>query len=119
MRVLYFYEGDALTVDGTELGASTGAVVRCDRDLDLTAGPTAAEVLVLQGRPIGEPVAQQGPFVMNTDQEIHQAFADYRRTGFGGWPWPEDDPVHDEHRGRFATHADGRTEERDPAPADA
>ena len=32
----------------------------------------------MQGRPIGEPVAKQGPFVMNTDEEIAQAFADYR-----------------------------------------
>ena len=39
-----------------------------------------------------------------------QAFADYRRSGFGGWPWPTDDPVHPREAGRFARHADGRVE---------
>jgi len=67
---------------------------------------------VLQGRPIDEPVAQYGPFVMNSQAEIHQAFADYRRTEFGGWPWSASDPVHPRERGRFAKHADGTVEER-------
>ena len=57
---------------------------------------------MLQGRPIGEPVAQYGPFVMNDEAGIEQAFADYRATGFGGWPWPTDDPVHARDAGRFA-----------------
>ena len=68
------------------------------------------EILVLQGKPIGEPVAQHGPFVMNTREEIQQAFADYRRTQFGGWPWPKPDPVHARDAVRFAKHADGRIE---------
>jgi hypothetical protein len=68
------------------------------------------EILLLQGRPIGEPVAQYGPFVMNTRAELEQAFADYRRTLFGGWPWPENAPVHGRDAGRFAKHADGRVE---------
>jgi len=46
---------------------------------------------------------------MNDRDEIAEAFADYQRTGFGGWPWPNDDPVHGgAGRGRFARHADGR-----------
>jgi hypothetical protein len=84
--------------------------VRADRPLVLTAGDGACELLVLQGRPIGEPVAQHGPFVMNTRAEIQQAFTDYQRTRFGGWPWPSDDPVHPRDAGRFARHVDGRIE---------
>ena len=42
--------------------------------------------------------------------EIQQAYADYQRTRFGGWPWPSEDPVHSREEGRFARHADGRTE---------
>ena len=47
---------------------------------------------------------------MNTRNEIEKAFLDYRRTGFGGWPWPAADPVHSRDAGRFAKHADGRVE---------
>ena len=60
------------------------------------------EVLMLQGRPIGEPVAQHGPFVMNTQEEIHKAFSDYRATQFGGWPYSRDDHIYDRDAGRFA-----------------
>jgi len=100
--------------DGAEIAAPTGAVAADAEALTLTAGAQGAEVLVLQGRPIGEPVVQYGPFVMNTRSEIEQAFADYRSTGFGGWPWDRPDPVHGEALDaagggvRFARHADGR-----------
>jgi redox-sensitive bicupin YhaK (pirin superfamily) len=110
IRTVYAFAGGSLLLDGHAVEASTGAVVECDRDVELGADGDPVECLVLQARPIGEPVAQHGPFVMNTRAEIEQAFADYRRTGFGGWPWPAADPTHGPDGARFARHADGRIE---------
>jgi redox-sensitive bicupin YhaK (pirin superfamily) len=111
-RVLYFFRGDALDVGDQTIPARSAVELRPDAPAVLENGATEAELLVLQGRPIGEPVAAYGPFVMNTRAEIEQAFADYRRTRFGGWPWPGDAPVHGTDPTRFARHADGRTERR-------
>jgi redox-sensitive bicupin YhaK (pirin superfamily) len=108
-RVLYVFEG-SVAVDGDPVGKDTGVVVDPEAIAPLVAGVGGAEILMLQARPIGEPVAQYGPFVMNTQQEIEQAFADYRATGFGGWPWDRPDPVHGGAAGRFARHSDGRVE---------
>jgi hypothetical protein len=69
-------------------------------------------ILMLQGKPIGEPVMQYGPFVMNTKQEINEAFEDYHKTQFGGWPWKRYDQVHDSDKKRFAKYADGKLEEK-------
>ena len=85
-------------------------LVRRDLAIALTAGAEPCELLLLQARPIAEPVAQHGPFVMNDRAGIETAFQDYRRTQFGGWPWDRDDPVHQRDDGRFARHADGRIE---------
>jgi redox-sensitive bicupin YhaK (pirin superfamily) len=111
VRTLYVFDGSGLSVDGHALEGSTGAVVTADAPVELVAEAGAVELLVLQGRPIGEPVAQYGPFVMNTRDEIATAFDDYQRTQFGGWPWPTDDPTHGATATRFARHADGRVEE--------
>jgi len=115
VRTLYVFDGDTLDIDGDAVAAGTGALVDASVDARLTATGGDVELLVLQGRPINEPVARYGPFVMNTRAEIEQAFADYQRTGFGSWPWPADDPVHGTERRRFARHADGSHEQRDTA----
>jgi redox-sensitive bicupin YhaK (pirin superfamily) len=109
-RTLYFFEGTGLRVAGTPIPDRTGAQVRADVDLALVAGPSANRMLVLQGRPIAEPVAQHGPFVGNSRDDIMQAFADYQATGFGGWPWDAEGPVHARDAGRFARFPDGHVE---------
>jgi quercetin 2,3-dioxygenase len=87
------------------------AVVQSDIELTVTATTDApVEILMLQARPIGEPVVQHGPFVMNDRAGIEQAFRDYERTKFGGWPWPSDAPTHPRDQERFARHVDGRVE---------
>jgi redox-sensitive bicupin YhaK (pirin superfamily) len=115
VRTLYLFEGGPLRIDGEEVAPRTGAVVRPDADLGLEAVDTL-DVLLLQGRPIGEPVARYGPFVMNEEREIEQAFADYRETRFGGWPWPSEEPVH-HGKERFARYPDGRVEAPVDTPA--
>jgi redox-sensitive bicupin YhaK (pirin superfamily) len=107
MRTLYFFQGPSLRVANEVLRPSTAAVIESDVEVRLEAGDGECELLLLQGRPIGEPVVNHGPFVMNTTAEIQQAMLDYRRTQFGGWPWPSDDPVHGRDDGRFAKHPDG------------
>lgn len=111
-RMLYFFSGGTLALAGQALPVNVGARLRGDAAVELVNGDTPAELLLLQARPIGEPVAQHGPFVMNTQTEIQQAFADYQRTRFGGWPHAGSGPAHPRARGRFAQHADGRVEER-------
>lgn len=115
VRTLYVFDGTSLRIGGhgSPIERGTGVLVSSDRDLDL-ASDDGVDVLVLAGRPIGESVARYGPFVMNTEDEIRQAFRDYQETRFGGWPWESDDPHHGPSAPRFARHADGRVEYADP-----
>jgi len=108
-RTLYFYKGSQLALNGRAAPAERALDLRADVATKLDAGVAGAEALVLQGRPIGEPVAQHGPFVMNTRAELQQAYADYQRTQFGGWPWPDRAPVHAREQ-RFARRPDGTVE---------
>jgi quercetin 2,3-dioxygenase len=111
-RQLYFFKGAQVTVDGQSVNDAAAIELRASADVELVNGDTISEFLLLQGRPIGETVAQYGPFVMNTRAEIEQAFADYQRTQFGGWPWDDNAPVHGREPTRFAKHADGKVETR-------
>jgi len=109
-RTLHLFSGRGLTVGGRHVEGPAAVQVDAGAALPIEATDGPAEILLLQGRPIDEPVVQYGPFVMNTRPELEEAFADYRRTQFGGWPWPDDAPVHARDAGRFAKHGDGRVE---------
>ena len=98
---------------GTEVQSEFMIELDGSEEVELANGDQDSKLLILQGKPIGEPVAQYGPFVMNTSDEIQQAFKDYQRTQFGGWPWDKSDPIHGIERGRFALHNDGNLEEPD------
>jgi redox-sensitive bicupin YhaK (pirin superfamily) len=111
-RHLYFFRGSKAVIAGETIVDSSAVELRADRNVELrNGGDDIAEFLLLQGRPIGEPVAQYGPFVMNNETEIRQTLIDYRRTQFGGWTWPDQAPVHGRDAGRFARHPDGRHEQ--------
>lgn len=128
VRTLYVYRGSSLSVGGNStMEAGVADAVRVDVShgvelpadtLDLVAadGDSGAgtSAMLLQGRPIGEPVAQYGPFVMNDRSGLEQAFRDYQHNQFGGWPWTRDDPTHERSAARFAIHPDGRREEPEP-----
>ncbi|MFC2125850.1 pirin family protein [Bacteroidota bacterium] len=109
-RTLYFYKGNTLQIEEETIPVYNSVHVHADTDLNIQAGSEDCYILLLQGKPINEPVVQYGPFVMNTEGEIHQAYQDYQKTQFGGWPWPKREQTHDRDKGRFALHADGKEE---------
>ncbi|MBM6550423.1 pirin family protein [Marinomonas ostreistagni] len=113
-RTVYFFEGDSAALEGETVQPKEALVLASDREVAFVNGEQKSRFLLLQGKPIDEPVQQHGPFVMNTRQELQQAFADFQRTQFGGWPWSDNDQTHGLEKKRFAKHADGTLEQPKP-----
>lgn len=111
-RMLHLFAGDDVMIGGARIQAPAGVELRGDSPAEIVNEGGPAELLLLQGRPIGAPVFQMGPFVMNSPEQLRQAVADYHRTRFGEWGWDGPSPVHPRGQGRFARHADGRVERR-------
>ncbi len=109
-RTLFFFRGSSIHINELEISSYQSVVLHADSETSIHNGNDKSSLLLLQGKPIKEPVVQYGPFVMNSEAEIQQAFLDYRQTQFGKWPWPRHDQVHDRLKGRFAKYADGREE---------
>ena len=109
-RTIFFYKGDTIEIEGYQAGYDHLIEAEAGEDITIKNGEADAYFLILEGKPINEPVVQHGPFVMNTQQEIIQTMQEYSRTQFGGWPWPETEVVHPKDKGRFALHSDGKEE---------
>ena len=111
-RSLYFYKGESIQVEEKNFTSHQAIELHANHEVILKNGSTESYLLLLQGRPINEPVVQHGPFVMNTQQEIQQAMTEYQQTEFGGWPWPSYEHVHPREKSRFARYPDGTVEVR-------
>jgi quercetin 2,3-dioxygenase len=106
-RFVFFYDGtDTISIDNYKLQERFIADAAGNEEIVIKNGQANAKILILEGEPINEPVAAYGPFVMNSDQEIQEAFREYQRTQFGGWPWgdKETDIVNPKEAGRFASY---------------
>lgn len=103
-RALYNFGDSPVMIDGHQIKDHYYAELLGDVDIHVNNGDKATQLLLLEGEPIKEPIAARGPFVMNTESELRQAFSDYRSTQFGGWPWDQSDPVNEKSAGRFASY---------------
>ncbi len=112
-RTLYFYEGTSIEIEGQTILPNHGIELNALENVEIKVHDSKAYFLMLQGKPIEEPVVQHGPFVMNTQEEIRATMKDYGLTQFGGWPWPYQDHVHDREKGRFAKYPDGTLVEKE------
>ena len=106
-RTLYFYKGAAVEIAGVKTAENHGITLDASQNVTIKTSGQAAHFILLQGKPIAEPVVQHGPFVMNTQEEIRATMKEYGLTQFGGWPWPYPDNVHERKKGRFALYPDG------------
>jgi len=111
-RFVFFYDGDGvINIEDKQLHKRFIADLAGNEEISIKNGNSQSKILILEGEPINEPVAAYGPFVMNTEQEIRDAFDDYQKTQFGGWPWgdKEENFVHPKDAGRFASYNYGET----------
>jgi hypothetical protein len=79
--VTYVFEGSAMVADAM-LPKGTLAVLGDGTHVRVAASDGGAALLLIAGRPLREPIARYGPFVMNTREEIAQAFADFQAGRF-------------------------------------
>jgi redox-sensitive bicupin YhaK (pirin superfamily) len=111
-RTLYFHVGNSLVINQTKVDSGHAISLKANQSIQIENGDSESHLLLLQGKPIDEPIVQHGPFVMNSKGEIQEAFEEYNATEFGGWPWPSREMVHPREKGRFAKYNNGVEETR-------
>ena len=110
-RSLYFFQGETLRMDGQVFSEPSYAFVTGSEANRLeNPGSASARILLLEAVPVDGEIIAQGPFVMSSPAEIRQAYADYQRTQFGGWPFASPEVWHAPDQVRFAEYPDGRIE---------
>jgi redox-sensitive bicupin YhaK (pirin superfamily) len=109
-RSIFFYKGESIAIEGQTINSDHIIEALAGEDILIQNGATDAFFLILEGKPINEPVVQHGPFVMNTAEEIQETMREYGKTQFGGWPWGEREVAHSKEKGRFALHSNGKEE---------
>ena len=101
-RTLYIYKGSELLINNQSINSGHMVEISNNEKISITSSDSSAHILLLQAKPINEPIAKYGPFVMNTREEIQEAFTDYKKTNFGDWAWNNDGPVHGNIYKKFA-----------------
>jgi hypothetical protein len=109
-RSIFFYKGHNIKIEDKIIPSNHLIELSANKDILINNGNKEAYFLILEGKPIGEPIVKHGPFVMNTQEEIREAMKDYGKTQFGGWPWSDTEVVHPRNKGRFALHSNGTEE---------
>ena len=107
LRSLYIPKNNKISINGNNLVSSCRVDLITNTNIVVQNQGLKTNLLLLQGNPIMESVVQYGPFVMNSKDEIKEAFKDYDRTKFGGWKWESSAPVHGKKREKFARLIDG------------
>jgi len=109
-RTIFYYTGESLEIEGRTIASDQMIRAVAGEDIVINNGGKESYLLILEGKPINEPVVKHGPFVMNTAEEIRETMQEYGKTQFGGWPWEETEVAHSKTKGRFALHSDGTEE---------
>src|SRR5699024_2385833 len=75
-RHLYLYNGGSITIDNTVIKNKSSILLVGDEDIKVRANDEECYLLLLEGEPINAPVFNMGPFVMNSKEEIQEAYKD-------------------------------------------
>jgi redox-sensitive bicupin YhaK (pirin superfamily) len=106
-RTLFFYKGDSFKINNKVIESNQLIELDASKETIIANGDSEGYFLLLQGKPINEPVVQHGPFIANDKAGMQEIFRDFQETQFGGWPWPSMEHVHEKSKGRFAIFPDG------------